>query len=134
MPNKNIAYAQAGEDLARTFLQANGYKIVDTNWRYKQLELDIVCFKQDSYIFVEVKTKTNLQHGYASEALTIQKQNKMLKTVSSYLSKYKLWTIPCRLDLIAVFINPNKCEILHERNVVEFSQTLGGGGTYWQPW
>ncbi|GEM_PF-931181 len=130
----NMNAAQAGEELARSFLQANGYGIVDTNWRYRQLELDIVCFQQDTYVFVEVKTKTDIQFGYASEALTIQKQKKMLKAVSSYLSKNKLWAKPCRLDLVAVLISQSRCEIIHEQNVVEFSEVMGGGGSYWQPW
>lgn len=129
-----MSCARAGEELARTFLKANGYRVVDTNWRYRQLELDIVCLQQDTYVFVEVKTKTDIQFGYASEALTIQKQKKMLKTVSSYLSLNKLWAKPCRLDLVAVHISQSRCEIIHEQNVVEFSEIMGGGGSHWQPW
>lgn len=134
MASEKITHARAGEKLAQTFLVAQGYQIVNRNWRYKQLELDIVCFQGETLVFVEVKTRSDSSYGTASEALTAQKQKKMLKAVSNYLSLYNLWDRSCRLDLVAVHLGQSQCEIIHEKNALEFAYTLGGFSSYWQPW
>jgi putative endonuclease len=47
-----------GEKLARDFLKKKGYKIVETNYRCADGEMDIIAKQKDCLVFVEVRTKT----------------------------------------------------------------------------
>lgn len=34
-----------GEEIARNYMAQNGYKLRDTNWRYRKNEIDIIAEK-----------------------------------------------------------------------------------------
>ncbi len=48
-----------GENIAREYLAAKGYAIVESNVRMGKKELDIVAMHGSRIVFVEVKTRTN---------------------------------------------------------------------------
>ncbi len=47
-----------GETVAREYLITQGYSILETNWRMRHLEVDIIATKGPRIIFVEVKTRS----------------------------------------------------------------------------
>ena len=47
-----------GEQLARNYLRANGYTVMEKNLHIQHKEIDIIATKDDRIIFVEVKTRT----------------------------------------------------------------------------
>jgi len=56
-----------GEDIACLYLEKNNYKIIKRNFRCKQGELDIIAFNlKKELIFIEVKTRNNINYGFAS--------------------------------------------------------------------
>ena len=58
MPSSKRQFGDKGEKEAGEFLIANGYKILENNFRIKNLgELDIVAEKNGKLIFFEVKTR-----------------------------------------------------------------------------
>jgi putative endonuclease len=120
--------------MAQSFLRCQGYDILDSNWRSRGGELDIVCAKKDLIVFVEVKTRTDVRYGLPGEALTEKKQRRLLHAASAYLSKNKLWERSCRIDLISVRWQELECQIEHVHNVIEFSPAVGGRHSHWQPW
>lgn len=130
----HISMGQAGERLARTYLQTKGFEVVSTNWRSRKGELDIVCASRELILFVEVKARAGTRYGLPGEALTEQKQKRLLKAASSYLSKNKLWGRPCRFDFIAVYFQENGCHLEHMIDVLQFPQAMGRGYSNWQPW
>ena len=56
-----------GEKLAKDFLKKRGYRILETNYRCPEGEIDIVAKHQDSLVFIEVRTKTSLEFGSPEE-------------------------------------------------------------------
>ena len=71
-PSKKIG--NAGEDKACSFLEDNGYKILERNFRTRTGEVDIVALKGFTVVFVEVKT---LPHGCIEQiAFLIDKKSK----------------------------------------------------------
>ena len=54
---KNIELGKIGEDIASVYLQDLGYEILDRNWRFKRVELDIVAHLDSTLVFCEVKTR-----------------------------------------------------------------------------
>ena len=53
-----------GEAIAQKFLKDQGYKILATNFTCKIGEIDIIAQQKKTIVFVEVKTKSNLDFGY----------------------------------------------------------------------
>ncbi len=112
MSNTNIELGKKGEDEAVKFLQKQGYKIIQRNYKNKLGEIDIIAKDGKTLCFIEVKTRTNLNFGYPQEAITQQKQKKLNRVALSYLKQYNLLNFPARFDIASVmFTNQNKTEI-----------------------
>ena len=52
-----------GEKIAQGYLINKEYKILETNFYTRNGEIDIIAQKDNCIIFVEVKTRTNLNFG-----------------------------------------------------------------------
>ncbi|RZU61526.1 YraN family protein [Zhihengliuella halotolerans] len=66
-----------GEELAARYLEANGYRILERNWRCRGGELDIIATRGGVHIAVEVKTRTSDDYGHAAEAVTDAKRRRL---------------------------------------------------------
>ena len=53
-----------GEELAAGYLEAQGMRIVDRNWRCSEGEIDIVALDGDALVIAEVKTRKSLAYGH----------------------------------------------------------------------
>ena len=74
-----------GEELSSKYLENIGYKIIERNFRCKQGEIDIIAKDGEEYVFVEVKTRSNLCFGKPREAVDEYKKNHICKTVKYYI-------------------------------------------------
>lgn len=59
-----------GEQLAAAFLEGEGLKIIDRNWRCTQGEIDLIALDGDNLVFVEVKTRSGTSFGHPLESIT----------------------------------------------------------------
>lgn len=89
-----------GEKVAKSHLQALGYKIEEANFHSRFGEIDIIAWDKDTLAFVEVKNykKASLANPY--QAIGKSKQEKIIKTAKTYLMQKKLNDTPCRFDVI----------------------------------
>lgn len=118
--NRNQIVGQFGERLARDFLIRNGYRIIERNIKTSYKELDIVAFKNNTLVFVEVKTRTNLRYGSADEALFSRKLKNLKRAIGIYLRNFnRIRFKDIRLDLIAIDIEKLKktAKIKHYKNI-----------------
>ena len=94
----------AGEKLAQKFLKKKKYKILETNYRNKIGEIDIICFdKQNNQIvFVEVKTKSGTQFGLPREMVDERKQRKIRNVATVYLMQNGLMESFVRFDVVEI--------------------------------
>jgi len=102
--SKQISGARA-EALACERLKSLGHKIHDTNVRLGYVELDIVSTHDDVLCFSEVKYRKNHSFGGPLAALTLTKQERLIKAASKYLlRKFKAPHLypRCRFDVISV--------------------------------
>ena len=53
----------------------SGYRIIETNYRTKGGEIDIIARYRDELIFVEVKTKRGKDYGPPEEAVDYRKRD-----------------------------------------------------------
>lgn len=79
-----------GEDLAVSYLFAEGYAILDRNFRSHSGEIDIVCEKNGTVYFVEVKTRTCDVFGEPGEAVNNIKQHRIKNTAEYYMVRKKI--------------------------------------------
>ncbi len=101
-----VSLGAAGEVLAARFLRRKGYTMMAANYRCRHGEVDIIAADETHIAFVEVKTRRQGSLYTPREAVTHQKQRRLLSTVSQYLSVYPSNLQP-RFDVIEVVTDPN---------------------------
>ena len=96
------ALGVSGEHKAVKYLKQKGYRIVMTNYTCVVGEIDIICEKNDTIIFVEVKQRESLKYGYPREAVTKHKINKIRMVATNYLKFRRLTNQQVRFDVIDI--------------------------------
>ena len=98
---KHNQTGKTGEELALELLIEKNYQILETNWRYRRLEVDIIAMDGDTLVFVEVKTRTFDYHGRPEEFVDDNKMRFLQRAGQAYMQKINHdWAI--RFDVIAV--------------------------------
>ena len=106
-----------GEKLAAELLIKKNYKIVEQNYRFGHGEIDIIAKDKDVLVFVEVKTRKNLEFGPPEFAVTKNKQRQIRKIAEAYLYEKKISDLDCRIDVVAILLKKNlPPEINHIEN------------------
>jgi putative endonuclease len=108
-----------GEKLAREFLEKQGYKILEQNYKTKYAEIDLVTENQKKLIFVEVRTKVGEQFGSPEDTLDRKKLWKVLQNAKFY-SGFTGWQGPERIDAVCIVLNPDFSidRLTHHENIV----------------
>lgn len=102
MVNRRARGAEA-EKLAITYLEPLGYCIVETNWRCRLGEIDIVAQDGNTWAFIEVRSRTaNLRCGSAAEAINWRKQQKVRAVAAAYMHLHQLREVKVRFDAVTV--------------------------------
>ena len=75
------------EQAAAEWLIANGYSVLERNWRTRFCEIDIIATKDGALFFVEVKHRKTQRHGGGMSAITDRKLRQMRFAASLYLAR-----------------------------------------------
>ncbi len=114
--NEKGQIALLGEELAAQWLVAQGYRILDRNYRVGHKEIDIVAQKDGVLVFCEVKARRNQNYGSPADAITPRKLSLLAFAASAYLSMTRgSWT-ECRIDAILVELGDAQPRITHLPN------------------
>lgn len=92
------------EEVAVKHLKKSGYKIIEQNYRLKVGEIDIIAKDKKTLVFVEVKYRQSKEFGTPGEFVTVQKQNKIIKTALMYLKQNNIES-DFRFDVISICNN-----------------------------
>lgn len=93
-----------GEKAAVNFLKRQGYEILETNWSCFAGEADIIAREGDVLCFVEVKTRSNTEHGFPSEAVNAKKRDRYERIAACYLKDYDTVDVSVRFDIISILV------------------------------
>ena len=116
-PSHNIEIGKKGERAAAKFLERRGYEILETNWKCKFGEADIIAEKDGVLVFVEVKTRTTVEKGFPEEAITRAKRKKYEVIAATYLQDHFYVGINVRFDVIALLVvAPDRAFLRHHVN------------------
>lgn len=105
-----------GEDLARRYLEKQGYKIKERNYRCQSGEIDMIAYDKKILVFVEVRTKTNTLHGTPAESINHIKRRKIRKAASCYLLDKEISGVECRFDVVGISCMETGCKVELFRN------------------
>jgi putative endonuclease len=114
MPN-NIHKGTVGEEIATDFLQNKGYKILEKNWRFQHLEIDIIASINSTLVVAEVKLRANDSYGNPEDFVTKSKQKNLIKAANFYIQENNInWET--RFDIISIIQNPGTLQVEHIEN------------------
>jgi len=92
-----------GEKRACQYFLSQGYEIIEKNWNTKSGELDIIVKKDETLVFVEVKTLPNATPDMLSSVLGKQKQKRIVKTAKHFMLKHRQYSNSyVRFDVIVL--------------------------------
>ena len=98
---KHIEIGKKGEKIAYGFLKEKGFNILETNWRFRRLEVDIIAMDGDTLVIVEVKTRSYAYFGKPEEFVTKNKEVHLAEAAAEYMDRIKHdWTL--RFDVVSV--------------------------------
>ncbi|WP_250252534.1 YraN family protein [Chryseobacterium sp. Marseille-Q3244] len=95
------------EELAADYLEKNGYKILDRNFRFQKAEIDIIAEKDEFIIIVEVKARSTDAFILPQEAVTKTKIRSIVSAANHYLEEFNKQN-EVRFDIISVLPDHNK--------------------------
>ena len=75
------------EQLARRFLEYHGIRILQTNYRCKVGEIDLIAKQKSQLIFIEVRYRKYSDYGSPAASVTLRKQQKVIAAGLSYLGQ-----------------------------------------------
>ena len=103
--NKDIG--NYGEKLASKYLYLNNHRIIDVNFRTRLGEIDIISLHKNTLVFIEVKTRYNMDFGAGMESVNQSKQNKIKSVAKYYIFVNNLYDYNVRFDVCEVLLNYN---------------------------
>ncbi len=108
-----------GETLAEEYLEENGYKIIEKNYRTKYAEIDVVAEKNGVLVFVEVRTKSNEEFGTPEETINYKKRKKLMRNAEAYVAR-KRYKGPYRIDALCIVLGSNEktARISYYENII----------------
>lgn len=112
----NSKTAKIGENIAYEYLIAHKYLVLGRNVRYREGEIDLIALKARTLIFIEVKTRNNLNYGYAEESFNFIKKQRLSEAINKYLFLNKC-SKEWRVDLITIFLRNKRAELRHYKSV-----------------
>ena len=103
MTDDRKALGHDGETAAISYLQTRGFAILETNYRTRIAEIDIIAKDKDRICFIEVKTRRSLRKGLPRESVTRSKQKKIILGASFYLKQTNQMDPRVRFDVVEVY-------------------------------
>jgi len=102
------AVGDAAEDQALAYLQQQGLRLVQRNYRLaggprqRGAEVDLILRTPDgTLVFVEVRARAASSHGGAASSVTAAKQRRIVRAAQHYLMGLPVLP-PCRFDVVAI--------------------------------
>jgi putative endonuclease len=101
------------ERIAAGYLQRKGLSLIETNYRCRWGEIDLVLRDRDTIVFTEVKLRRSRSFGGATYSVTPRKQTRIIAAARHYLAGKK--ETPCRFDVVLLEqIEPPRIEWIRD--------------------
>ena len=102
-----------GEEMAASFLKKCGYVILEKQYRTPVGEIDIICKKGDTIVFIEVKTRVSSRFGGPEDAITPYKKERIVRAARWYIMEKIQKDMLFRFDCLLIRGKPDRFELEH---------------------
>lgn len=92
---------EPAENLAAAFLEREGLKILERNYRCRFGEIDLVAASGAALVFVEVRARKSEAFGGAAGSITAAKRRRLVAAARHYLARQRA-DCACRFDVVLV--------------------------------
>lgn len=83
---------EAGEDVACSYLQEQGYHILDRNVSNRYGEIDLIASRKQQIHFIEIRTRLGRKnYGSALDSLTVEKLRRFSRTAEAIHCNHSIW-------------------------------------------
>lgn len=93
-----------------------GHEIVESNYRTRRGELDLISRQDDTLVIVEVKLRRGTAYGTPLEAVTPRKQRAIRLMAKEYLSERDPDFHDLRFDVVGILLQGGRAEITHVKD------------------
>lgn len=103
-----VGRGRAGERLARLHLEERGYEILETNFRSRYGEIDLIARCGDVVAFIEVKARRSRRHGEPFEAVGHRKQGQIRRMAEMWVAargERSLRECSFRFDVVSIMLD-----------------------------
>ena len=91
-----------GEETAKNYYLSLKCEILETNYRYKRCEVDLIVLQDDTLlIFVEVKNRSGKDFGEAETFVSEAQKNRIKEAAEEYIYAIN-WKKDIRFDIVCV--------------------------------
>jgi putative endonuclease len=104
--NKQVT-GEIGEMLAASYLELTGFELLQRNWRFGRLEIDLIARKGNTLHFIEIKTRRSLRFGWPEEHIKPRKIIRMMIAVEGYLQTVAKPSL-VQLDILSIVLSNRK--------------------------
>lgn len=95
-----------GEQLAAEHLADHGHTVLETRWRCRSGELDLLTRDAGTLVGVEVKTRRGTGYGHPLEAVGPEKIRRLHRLLLEYAAERSLLSVPRRVDVVGIILGP----------------------------
>ncbi len=96
---KTLQQGNFAEKEACAFLEKQGLKLVEKNYRCRTGEIDLIMQDKEALVFVEVRYRAKSDYGSALDSVDSHKIQKLISAASHYVSKHQP-DLPMRFDVV----------------------------------
>lgn len=98
---------QIAEDHAARYLRAQGYHVIERNYRAPTGEIDLIAEHDGAVVFVEVKSRSTDEVAQPRDSVTPGKQRRIVRTAAAWLSAQGGRERKTRFDVVEVGVSPD---------------------------
>jgi putative endonuclease len=108
---RRLPLGRRGEEIAARHLRRCGYRILERNFRTAGAEIDLVAADRETFVFVEVKTRSSSALGTPAEAVDERKAARIHRAAGIYLRRIHADERPARFDIVAIIGAGRACRL-----------------------
>lgn len=97
---RDLEFGRFAEEKATEYYIRNGYAIRERNWRFRNIEIDIIAQIDNVMVFVEVKARSGRDTD-PLDAVTLDKMKRITRGADIYLRMQK-GDFEYRYDIVAL--------------------------------
>lgn len=113
MSKYRLRFGKSSENKAVKYLAGQGYKILETNYKNRLGEIDIIAKENGRLCFIEVKSRASAMFGQPKEAVNRHKQYKISQCALIYLKERGLLNrVSVRFDVLSMVCDTLKAPCL----------------------